>query len=299
MGDSIGHSEAVNPSTGIAFPNLDAKYGPVVTYEEAPIAHGRVEFGFDVSQIAQHHFAPERFRKQIGFHVAHDALDRALVETYALNLRHTIGHDRPGIISYRFCARKLMPFFARIEEVRLNGRLDRQQSSEAAREYVQAANQAAQAQQWSGLYRKPGAKAHLVAFLFHFVPPIGALKIVYTKAPTGKTDDLYVRSVNQARELFEADLERYAASPADFRLENLDLDTGRAVAPGRYRLTDQTYAHLLDDLTRKELGHPSPELAQNILAYYSDPNAPIATKRQPEQWKRVQEDLAVLKARHP
>jgi len=134
---------------------------------------------------------------------------------------------------------------------------------------------------------------------FSFVPPVGALKIVRTKAPTAATDDLYVRSVNHARELFEADLKRYAASPAGFRLENLDLDTGRAVTPGRYRLTDQTYAHLLDDLTRKELGRPSPVLAHNILAYYADPSAPIANKRQPDQWKRVQEDLAVLKSRYP
>jgi hypothetical protein len=299
VGDSIGHSEAINQSTGIVFPGLQAKYGPDVAYDEAPIGHGRVEFGFDVAQIAQRHFAPQRFRKQIGFAVAHDALDRALLETYALNLRNTIGREHPGVISYRFCARELMPLFARTQRVRLQGGLKRQQNSAAAREYLQAADQTAQAEQWSGLYRKPGAKAHLMAFLFHFVPPVGALKIVRTKAPTAATDDLYVRSVNHARELFEADLKRYAASPAGFRLENLDLDTGRPVAPGRYRLTDQTCAHLLDDLTNKELGRPSPELAHNILAYYADPNAPIATKRQPEQWKRVQENLAVLKSRYP
>ncbi len=130
-------------------------------------------------------------------------------------------------------------------------------------------------------------------------PPVGALKIVYTKAPTAATEDRYVRSVNDAREAFAADLERYAASPAEFRLENLDLDTGRPVVPSHYRLTDETYARLLDDLTRKGLGRPSPEVARNILAYYADPNAPITTRRHPEQWQRVQQDLATLKAGRP
>ena len=52
VGDSIGHSQAVNPSTALTFPGLERKYGPIVTYEEDPTAHVRTEFGFDVAQIA-------------------------------------------------------------------------------------------------------------------------------------------------------------------------------------------------------------------------------------------------------
>jgi hypothetical protein len=32
-------------------------------------------------------------------------------------------------------------------------------------------------------------------------------------------------------------------------LQNLDLDTGKAVKPGTYRLADETYAQLLDRLS--------------------------------------------------
>jgi len=35
-------------------------------------------------------------------------------------------------------------------------------------------------------------------------------------------------------------------------------------------------------------------LRQNILAFDADPNAPIATKRHARQWRKVQEDLAIL-----
>jgi len=36
-------------------------------------------------------------------------------------------------------------------------------------------------------------------------------------------------------------------------------------------------------------------LRQNILAFYSDPNAPIETKKHPGQWKKVEQELIVLR----
>jgi len=78
------------------------------------------------------------------------------------------------------------------------------------------------------------------------------------------------------------------------KLENRDLDTGLKVRPGGYRLTDWTYAHLLDKVTT--LGQPVPAtLQRDILRYYADPAAPIATKKDKEAWERVQEQLATLK----
>lgn len=39
---------------------------------------------------------------------------------------------------------------------------------------------------------------------------------------------------------------------------------------------------------------PPAGLRQNIIAFYADPNAPISTKKNPRQWKKVQDALAVL-----
>jgi hypothetical protein len=36
-------------------------------------------------------------------------------------------------------------------------------------------------------------------------------------------------------------------------------------------------------------------LRENILAYYSDPDAPISTKKNQKSWKRVQSELDVLR----
>src|SRR5258708_7392438 len=58
MGDSIGHSEAINPATAVEFPNLGHKFGGIVTYGESPHGHIRTEFAFDVNQLADAAFAP-------------------------------------------------------------------------------------------------------------------------------------------------------------------------------------------------------------------------------------------------
>jgi len=85
-----------------------------------------------------------------------------------------------------------------------------------------------------------------------------------------------------------------AARDPHHPLPNRDLDTGRVVQPGGYSLTDSTYAHLLHLLTRQPTV-PIPEgIKEDILAYYSDPEAPITTKKNPQQWAQAQADLAIL-----
>jgi hypothetical protein len=85
-----------------------------------------------------------------------------------------------------------------------------------------------------------------------------------------------------------------AAPDPHHPLPNRDLDTGRVVQPGGYSLTDSTYAHLLHLLTRQPTA-PIPEgIKEDILAYYSNPEAPITTKKNPQQWAQVQADLATL-----
>ena len=66
----FGTPWATNPATAITFPDLRARYGAIVTYEEAPTGHVRTEFGFDVAQTARHRYAARRYRKRIGFRVS-------------------------------------------------------------------------------------------------------------------------------------------------------------------------------------------------------------------------------------
>jgi len=77
-------------------------------------------------------------------------------------------------------------------------------------------------------------------------------------------------------------------------LPNRDLDTGRVVKPGGYSLTDSTFANLLHLLTRQPAVPIPPGIKEEIQAYYANPDAPITTKKDPQQWAQVQADLATL-----
>src|SRR5579872_7352020 len=61
LGDSIGHSQAINPATAMAFPKLEQKYGRIVTYGESPHGHIRTEFAFDIDELTDTKFAPPTY----------------------------------------------------------------------------------------------------------------------------------------------------------------------------------------------------------------------------------------------
>jgi hypothetical protein len=68
---------------------------------------------------------------------------------------------------------------------------------------------------------------------------------------------------------------------------------------GEYILTDKAYAHLLDQLAKKDFSQVTPELRDNILAFYGDPSAPIATKQDAGAWQKTRDEVERLKAFAP
>jgi len=88
----------------------------------------------------------------------------------------------------------------------------------------------------------------------------------------------------------------HEAGAEDLKLTNTDFDTGRLTHAGEYPLTDKTYAHLLDQLAEHNFDQVTPELRDNLLAFYADPNAPVATKKKPKDWQRTMDELERLKS---
>ena len=294
VGDSFGHARAVNPSVGITFPDLAKKYGSIVTYEDGRIAHGRVEFGFDVAQLAWHRYAPHAYRKYIGFQVSGSLLDRAFYETYGLTVRSVLGPQRSAIKSYRFSVRRLLPEFLKIEVINQRDDLPVEIQNAARQEFLDNISQTEYARHWGNSYRKPGFGAHLLAFIVRIIPKIGVLKILAIKAPSATTEDLFLTSMNVSCSRLRELLNRFSSSPSgELTLANRDLDTGEKIRPGSYIRTDKTYAELLEKVAGKKI--PA-GLRDDILDYYSDPNAPISTKKNAKKWAKVLAELAMLKA---
>jgi hypothetical protein len=81
----------------------------------------------------------------------------------------------------------------------------------------------------------------------------------------------------------------------NLQLNDRDFDTGEVTRAGEYKLTDDTYAALLDGLARRHFDNVSPDLRGNILAFYSNLNAPISTKKHHKEWERTLSQLQQLK----
>src|SRR5665213_155102 len=85
--DNEGHSIGTNRAVPVLYPKLEKKYGDSVSYEENPLAHVKTEFGFDVLEVAQGRYAPDRYRSFVGFEVSKPVLERAFLDTYGIELK--------------------------------------------------------------------------------------------------------------------------------------------------------------------------------------------------------------------
>jgi Zinc dependent phospholipase C len=296
LGDSIGHSQVVNPATAIAFPNLARKFGTSVTYDESPHGHIRTEFAFDVGELADQAFAPPAYLKYIGFKVPRTFLERAFAQTYGLDIHEVLGRAHPALRSYQRSVRSFIPAFAEAEVVLHRHQFPPNPDDDAYRIFAERVARTNYERHWAHTYRGPGFKAHLLAIVVFITPKTGAASDLAIKIPAPLTQEWYLQSVNHTVDTYHEILAKLrAGTDAPLALANIDLDTGDRVKPGTYPRTDETYAQLLDRLTSKLNRCIPPELLRNISEYYSDPNAPIVTKKDKRAWARVTSGLALLK----
>ena len=103
---------------------------------------------------------------------------------------------------------------------------------------------------------------------------------------------------------FNATLDRYRkwleqAGMGRPDLANDNFDVGEYTKPGDYRMSDDTYATLLDKLAERQFASAPADLRAEILRFYGQPDAPYATKRDAKVWARVLAELEQLKAATP
>jgi hypothetical protein len=289
LGDSIGHSEAIDPATAVAFPDLNRKYGPSVTYGESPHGHIRTEFAFDIDELSDAAFAPPAYFRFIGFKVPRKFLEQAFADTYGFDIHEVVGRARPALRSYRSSVRTFISAIAEAEVVLHRHQFLPHPDDEAHRMFAERVARTGYERHWKHTYRGPGVKAHLLAVLVFVIPKIGPAADLAIKIPTTDTEEWYLRSVNQTVDVFHATLLKLGSEASASALANIDLDTGKPIKRGDYPLADQAYAELLHRLTsRRERTIPE-DVKQNIVEYYEDAEA----RNDPGQ--RVSAQLDLLK----
>ena len=294
--DNRGHP-AINRIMAIEFPKLRAKYGDSVTYADNPKDHIRTEFGFDMVQVAKNRYTSDAYHDFIGFQVSQPLLERAFFETYHLKLEDVFGNVDLAIGSYRHAVSKLIPQLTRVALVSRRDEIVRDTPNFNKKQFLYYLSRADYQHDWGTVYRRPGIGARILAFFLKILPKIGPLGAANFKIPTKQTEDMYIKSVDETVKEYSSELRSAQAGKLD--LPNLDFDTGRETRAGEYVLTDKTYAKLLDNLSKGNFAGMPPELRRNILKFYADPNAPIATKKNKKAWQTVQRELSQLKTETP
>ncbi len=265
--DNVGHP-AVNQSVALLFPKLRAKYGDTVTYEDNPKAHIRTEFGFDMTQVAKNRYTSDRYHDFIGFEVSKPVLERAFLDTYGVPLNMVITNEDLAIGTFRRSISKIIPEMTRVALVARKKELVAETPNFNSRKFRYNLSRASYQREWGKGYRRPGVGTRILAFFLKFVPKVGPFRALDFKIPTRKTEDLYIASVNRTLENYRATL--VEVRKKDLRLPNTDFDTGHMTHAGEYKLSDEAYARLLDYLARDDFRMLTPDLRENILAYYSD-----------------------------
>jgi hypothetical protein len=308
LGDSIGHSQAINPATALEFPNLERKFGQVVTYGESPHGHIRTEFAFDIDELTDAAFAPPAYLRFIGFQTPRKFLEHAFYETYGFDIHEVLGQAHPALRSYRTSVRSFIPAFAEAEVVLHRHQFPPHPNDEAYRTFSEQVARTNYERNWKHAEHGRGFRIHLLAILVFIIPKVGAASDLAIKIPTTDTEEQYLRSVNHTVDVFRDTLHRLAGNPqaaanlspsdlsqtelsrsdiAKVDLPNIDLDTGNRIRRGDYALADQTYAHLLARLASKTQRIIPEGVKTNIVNFYESESVELP--------KDTQAQLNILK----
>jgi len=289
--DNSGHRLATNLSVAILYPALAHKYGPAVTYEDKPPAHMKVEYGFDVDQVAKGHYAPKAYHDFIGFEVSKPILERAFAKTYSLDLSSVFFSVDLAIGSYRHAISTVIPRMTNVAWHLKRDEIQHSDNSETKDKFICHISNSEYQKEWGHIYETPGFWARLKASFLRVLPKVGPLSGLAFHPPTPKVEQLFMGS-------FNASLDRYrellrAQDGNRLQLSNNNLDIGVSTTAAEYRLTDETYADLLGRLSGRSISN---SLREDILSYYSNLEKPYVTKRNTENWEKLLKRLHDLKS---
>lgn len=289
--DTSGHELATNRAVAIIYPGLAKKYGTVVTYEEKPSAHMKVEYGFDVDQVAEGNYAPKAYHDFIGFAVSKPVLERAFYKTYSLDMSSIFFSVDLSIGSYRHAVSTVIPRMTKVAWHLKKYEIKNSHATETKKEFIYNISNSGYRKDWGHIYERPGFGARLKAFFLRLVPKVGPFSGLAFHPPPSAVEQLYMESFNKALGQYRALL--LAQQEQQLQLPNENLDTGAVTRAATYRLSDQTYAKLLDKTSGK---HVTDALRGDFLSYYGNLEKPFATKANLKAWRRLLKELDNLKS---
>jgi hypothetical protein len=285
---------ATNRSVPLLYPKLQEKFGPVVTYEDKPSAHLRTEFAFDVTQVAKGKYAPEAYHDFVGFKVSKTVLERAFATTYGLSLKAVFPNLDMALGTYQYLVSTLIPEMTKVAWQSKKDEIMASTPGITREQFVYSLSRANYEKEWGTEYKRPGFTTRTVSFILRVVPKIGPLKVLAFRPLTRETEQLYIASFNASLERFRALLVDVEAG--QLHLENQNNDTGKLSRAGEYHLADEAYAKLLEKHSATQFQGLTPEMKQNILAFYQEAKPPSGSRKDQAEWQKTMQTLTALQA---
>ncbi len=293
VADVEGHQDAVNPSVPLTYPKLAAAFGPLMTYEDDPTAHLRTEFGFDVLQVARGAYLPQSYRDFIGFEIPRPLLERAFEATYGLTLDDVLPHYTLSVGTFRHAVSDVIPAMTKVAWSMKQDDIRKRFPDATSRAFVFQLTSADFERRWGREYSRPNVWQKILAWLFRLVPKIGPFRVLSFRPPTRETERLFVESFDRTVARYRVSLDQVAKGrPA---LADVNLDTGQPIRPGEYGLVDEAYAKWLGKLDEDGYARASAGVRSEILSFYAERGAPIATKADDSDWRKVTRELSALR----
>ena len=248
--DISGHGMAVNVAVPILYPGLRTRFGAIVTYWDNPLSHIRTEFGFDVIQVAEGRYASDKYRAFIGFKVSKPVLERAIKDTYGLEMKDIYGNIDLALSTFRFTTSSIIPQMTSLAWQLRNKKIVQENPGMTKQKFLFNLSRSSYEKDWGKDYQRPGFGSRMIALFLRVVPKVGPFKGLAFRAPTPEVEALFMKS-------FNATIEQYRTMLKDESTDNLELpndnfDTGKLTEAGQYLGADLAYDKLLDKLSEKK-----------------------------------------------
>ncbi|HZO53418.1 MAG TPA: zinc dependent phospholipase C family protein [Bryobacteraceae bacterium] len=244
--DNCGHPIGVNPVVPMVYPKLRARFGPIVTYEKKPSAHLKVEFGFDVVQVARGNYAPNSFHDFIGFDVAKPLLDRAFHQTYGMSLKDVFLSVDLALGTYRYSVSQIIPKVTRVAWQMKKDEIAAARPGITRDKFVYNLSRASFEREWGREYKRPGLFSRLLAALFRIIPKSGPFRALAFHAPGPDAEKLFMQSFNVAIDRYRKHLAAVGAN--NLRLQDLNFDTGEVARFGQYKMADEAWERFVREM---------------------------------------------------
>jgi hypothetical protein len=279
--DNSGHRIATNLAVPLLYPELRGKFGRTVSYWDSPLAHIRTEFGFDVLQVAEGRYAPDRYRAFVGFKVAKPLLERAFLDTYGLEMKDIFGSLDLALGSFRYSVGSIIPGMTRVAWQLKKDTLIKEIPGITKKKFLFNLSRSSYEKEWGTEYHRPGIRTRFVSSMLRFVPKSGPFKSLAFRAPTPEVEKMFMASFNATVDTYRTLLA--AEDGGRLGLANENFDLGTPALAGQYPGADLAYDKLLAKLADRKFEGLMPDLRQNILAYYAGLNPAIPSKSTKEE----------------